>query len=386
MPFASANSSHTSTPRGKGKSKRKNPRRKAWTRGTDFMGTRVSRKALTLFTGQLATLLQSGLPLLKSLEVLTRQQKNPGFRRIIRKMADDVRAGNTVSHSLARYPKVFGNLYCNMVRAGEASGHLDLVLDRLARFMEKAQRLRGKLLSAMVYPIVVMALAFSILGFLMVFVVPRFQAIYANFLGGASLPPLTQAILNLSLLVKDHILIILILAFLLIMGIKLLGAVENARYAVDLMKVKLPIFGDLLKKSALSRFARTLGTLQGSAVPLLEALEITGAVVGNRVYQRELEITYARVRDGDPISKPLSQTRHFPEMVSSLIEVGEETGTVPEMLNRIADNYDQELDNSIAAMTSVLEPVMIVLLAVVVGVIVTALFLPLVGIFQNLTA
>ncbi|MBC9867586.1 MAG: type II secretion system F family protein [Opitutae bacterium] len=386
MPVASTRSPNPSTSRGKGKPGRKNPRRKPRSRRTGILNTRVRRKALTLFTGQLATLLRSGLPLLKSLEVLTRQQRNPGFRRIIRNLADDVRAGNTISNGLARYPKVFGNLYCNMVRAGEASGHLDLVLDRLARFMEKAQRLRGKLMAAMVYPIVVMTLAFSILGFLMVFVVPRFEAIYANFLGGASLPPLTQAILNLSLFVKDRILIILIVVFLLIAGIKLLGTVEKVRYAVDLMKVKLPIFGDLLKKSALSRFARTLGTLQGSAVPLLEALEITGAVVGNRVYQRELEITHARVRDGDPISKPLSQTHHFPEMVSSLIEVGEETGTVPDMLNRIADNYDQELDNSIAAMTSIMEPVMIVLLAVVVGVIVIALFLPLVGIFQNLAA
>ena len=386
MPVASTKSPNPSASRGKGKPGRKNPRRKARSRRTVIWNTRVRRKALTLFTGQLATLLHSGLPLLKSLEVLTRQQKNPGFRSIIRNLADDVRAGNTISNGLARYPKVFGNLYYNMVRAGEASGHLDLVLERLARFMEKAQRLRGKLMAAMVYPIVVMTLAFSILGFLMVFVVPRFEAIYANFLGGASLPPLTQAILGLSLFVKDRILIILIVVFLLIVGIKLLGAVEKVRYAVDLIKVKLPIFGDLLKKSALSRFARTLGTLQGSAVPLLEALEITGAVVGNRVYQRELEITYARVRDGDPISKPLSQTRHFPEMVSSLIEVGEETGTVPDMLNRIADNYDQELDNSIAAMTSIMEPVMIVLLAVVVGVIVIALFLPLVGIFQNLAA
>lgn len=386
MPFASTESPYPSTPRGKAKPSRKNPRRKARTRRKGYGSTRVRQKALTLFTGQLATLLQSGLPLLKSLEVLTRQQKNPGFRRIIRNLADDVRAGNPISNGLARYPKVFGNLYCNMVRAGEASGHLDLVLDRLARFMEKAQRLRGKLVAAMVYPIVVMTLAVSILGFLMVFVVPRFEAIYANFLGGASLPPLTQAILDMSLFAKDHILIILIVVLLILMAIKLLGTVEKVRFAIDSMKVKLPIFGDLIRKSALSRFARTLATLQGSAVPLLEALEITGAVVGNRVYQRELEITYARVRDGDPISRPLSQTRHFPDMVSSLIEVGEETGTVPDMLNRIADNYDQELDNSISAMTSVMEPVMIVLLAVVVGVIVIALFLPLVGIFQNLTA
>ena len=344
------------------------------------------RRLLTLFTGQLATLLQSGLPLLKSLEVLTRQQRNPGFRRIIRNLADDVRAGNTLSNGLARHPKVFNNLYCNMVRAGEASGNLHLVLDRLARFMDKAQRLRGKLLAAMVYPIVVMSLAVSILGFLMVFVVPRFQAIYANFLGGASLPPLTQAILQLSLFLKDRYLIILAVVFLFLLLFKLFGPLEKVRYALDLLKLKLPIFGDLLRKSALSRFASTLGTLQGSAVPLLEALEITSAVVGNRVYRRELQFTYARVRDGDPISKPLSQSKHFPHMVPSLIEVGEETGALPEMLNRIADNYDQELDNSISALTSILEPVMIVLLALVVGVIVIALFLPLVGIFQNLTA
>ena len=348
------------------------------------LSTRVSHRHLTLFTGQLATLLKSGLPLLKSLEVLTRQQKNPGFRRILQSLADQVRAGNTLSNGLAQYPKVFDNVYRNMVRAGEASGHLHPVLARLARFMEKGQRLRGKLLAAMAYPIVVMVLAVSILGFLMVFVVPRFQAIYANFLGGAALPPLTQTILRLSLFLKDHYLLILAAILLILLLIKLLNASEKFRYVVDLLKLKLPIFGDLLRKSALSRFASALATLQGSAVPLLEALEITSAVVGNRVYQRELQITYARVRDGDPISKPLSQSQHFPHMAISLIEVGEETGTLPDMLNQIADNYDQELDNSISALTSIMEPVMIVLLALVVGVIVIALFLPLVGIFQNL--
>ncbi|MCZ6671777.1 MAG: type II secretion system F family protein [Verrucomicrobia bacterium] len=351
-----------------------------------WLGSGVGRKSVTLFTRQLATLLHSGLPLLRSLELLERQQKKQAFRQVIQELAQKVRSGNPLSEGLALYPKVFNNLFYHMVRAGEASGHLDLVLDRLARFMEKAQKIQGKIMAAMMYPVVVMVLAVTILGFLMVYVVPRFQSIYENFLRGAALPALTQWVLNISLFVQSNILVLLLLGLAgLVIG-KALGGLDKGRYAFDFIKLRLPVFGELIRKNSLSRFARTLSTLLGSAVPLLEALEITSAVVGNRVFQRELQTTYIRVRDGDPISKPLSQTTQFPDMVCSLIEVGEETGKVPEMLHRIADNYDEELDNSISALTSVLEPIMIVFLAVVVGVIVIALFLPLIGIFQNLAA
>ena len=318
--------------------------------------------------------------------MLERQQKSAAFKQVIQELAQNVRSGNPLSDGLALYPKVFNDLYYHMVRAGEASGKIDLVLDRLAKFMEKAQKIQGKIVAAMMYPIVVMGLSLTILSFLLVFVVPRFQAIYENFLRGASLPALTQWVIDTSLIVQSNALAIILLVLLLLIGIKFLGEIQKGRFLIDRIKISIPVFGELIRKNCLSRFSRTLGTLLGSAVPLLEALEITSAVVGNRVFQRELQSAYTRVRDGDPISKPLSQAGQFPDMVCSLIEVGEETGKVPEMLHRISDNYEDELDNSISALTSVLEPIMIVILAFVVGGIVIALFLPLIGIFQNLAA
>jgi type IV pilus assembly protein PilC len=329
-------------------------------------------------------MLESGVALVRSLEILERQQKQTAFRQIIQELAQNVKAGNPLSDGLALYPKVFNDLYYHMVRAGEASGLVDHVLSRLATFMEKSQKTQGKIIAALMYPAVVMTLAFIILGALMVFVVPRFQSIYADFLRGASLPALTQVILDLSKFVQSNSLIILLLLLLGILGVKALGSLEKGRYFLDAMKLRLPVFGELVRINALTRFSRTLGTLLTNAVPLLEALEITSAVVGNKVFQRELQTTYLRVRDGDPISRPLSQARNFPDMLCGMIEVGEETGKVPEMLQRVADGYEDDLDNTISALTSSLEPIMIVFMAAIVGTIVIALFLPLIGIFQNL--
>ena len=318
--------------------------------------------------------------------MLERQQKQTTFRQIIHELAQNVRSGNPLSDGLALYPKVFKDLYRHMVRAGEASGKLDVVLDRLAKFMEKDQKVRGKIAAAMMYPIVVLILSFTILGVLLVFIVPKFQAIYEDFLRGASLPGLTQVVLDISRFIQSNVLVLLLVTLVTVVAIRGYGGLEQGRRFFDALKLKLPVFGDLIQKNALSRFSRTLGTLLRSAVPLLEALEITSAVVGNRVFQKGLEATYVRVRDGEPISQPLSQSKHFPDMVCSLIEVGEETGQVPEMLERIAENYEDELDNTVSALTSILEPVMIVIMAVIVGTIVIALFLPLIGIFQNLSA
>jgi type IV pilus assembly protein PilC len=311
-------------------------------------------------------MLESGVALVRSLEILERQQKQTAFRQIIQELAQNVKAGNPLSDGLALYPKVFNDLYYHMVRAGEASGLVDHVLSRLATFMEKSQKTQGKIIAALMYPAVVMTLAFIILGALMVFVVPRFQSIYADFLRGASLPALTQVILDLSKFVQSNSLIILLLLLLGILGVKALGSLEKGRYFLDAMKLRLPVFGELVRINALTRFSRTLGTLLTNAVPLLEALEITSAVVGNKV------------------SRPLSQARNFPDMLCGMIEVGEETGKVPEMLQRVADGYEDDLDNTISALTSSLEPIMIVFMAAIVGTIVIALFLPLIGIFQNL--
>ena len=329
-------------------------------------------------------MVRRGLSLLRSLELLERQQKPGVFKKVIGDLAQNVRSGNPLSQGLASHSKVFDELYFNMVRAGEASGQLDVVLDRLARFMEKREKVQAKILAAMLYPIVVLVLAATILGFLMVFVVPKFQLIYEDFLGGASLPPLTQVVLSVSLWVQSNVLVVLLLILVLFLGMKTAGRTQGMRYFIDATKLRLPVFGDLIRKNCLSRFSRTLGTLLGSAVPLLESLEISRAVVGNSVFQKELDLVYTRVRDGDPMSKPLNQTKQFPDILCSLIEVGEETGTVPEMLGQIADDYEEELDTRISGLTSILEPIMIVFLAVVVGFIVIALFLPLIGIFEQL--
>lgn len=349
-----------------------------------FLGSGVSKKSVTHFTRQLATMIRRGLSLLKSLELLERQQKPGRFKQVIGELTQNVRSGNPLSQGLAAHPKVFSELYLNMVRAGEVSGQLDAVLDRLARFMEKSHKVQSKIIAAMLYPIVVLVLAATILGFLMVFVVPKFQIIYEDFLGGASLPTLTRIVMNISLWVQGNSLTVLMLILLAFLGLKTLGNVERVQYVFDAFKLQVPIFGELIRKNCLSRFSRTLGTLLGSAVPLLEALEITKAVVGNRVFQKELTTIYARVMDGDPISRPLLQAKQFPDILCSLVEVGEETGTVPEMLNQVADDYEDELDTTISGLTSILEPFMIVFLAVVVGFIVIALFLPLVGIFEQL--
>ena len=329
-------------------------------------------------------MIRRGLSLLRSLELLERQQKAGVFKHVLGELAQNVRSGNPLSQGLAAHPKVFDELYFNMVRAGEASGQLDLVLDRLARFMEKREKVNAKILAALLYPIVVLLLAATILGFLMVFVVPKFQLIYEDFLGGASLPALTQFVLSISLWVQSNVVVLILVLLVLFPVLKTVGRMDGMRHLLDAMKLRLPVFGPLIRKNCLSRFSRTLGTLLGSAVPLLEALEITRAVVGNRIFQQELTVVYTRVRDGDPISKPLNQTKQFPDILCSLIEVGEETGTVPEMLSQVADDYEEELDTTISGLTSILEPIMIVILAVVVGFIVVALFLPLIGIFEQL--
>lgn len=349
-----------------------------------LIGSGVKKKSVTYFTRQLATMIRRGMSLLRSLELLERQEKPGVFKNIIGGLAQNVRSGNPLSLGLVNHPKVFNELYLNMVRAGEVSGQLDVVLERLARYMEKRQKTNAKILAAMLYPIVVLTLASTILGFLMVFVVPKFQLIYEDFLGDASLPALTQVVMGISLWVQSNVLVTLALILVFLLILKLIGKNKKVLFGLDAIKLWLPVFGDLIRKSCLTRFARTLGTLSGSAVPLLEALKITRDVVGNQVFQNELDTVYARVRDGDPISKPLSQARQFPDILCGLIEVGEETGTVPEMLNQIADDYEEELDTSISGLTSVLEPIMIVILAVVVGFIVIALFLPLVGIFEQL--
>ncbi len=349
------------------------------------IGRPVSLKGLTTYTRQLAILLEAGLPLLRSLEVLGRQEKKAAFKVIIEELADNIRSGNTYSDGLERHPKVFNRLYVNMVRAGEAGGVLDVVLARLSHFMEKAERIKGRVRAAMVYPIIVLIVAISILAGLLTFVVPKFQTIFDDMLRGASLPALTQAVMNMSDFVKNHFWLTLSILIFLVILMKLVRRTGPGAYVTDWTMIHLPPLGDLFRKALVSRFSRTFGTLLSSGVPILQALQITRDTIGNTIMMRAIDVVHDRVKEGEGIAGPLEGTKVFPAMVTSMIEVGEETGQLHDMLNRVADTYDEEVDNAVAGLTSIIEPIMIVLLAFVVGIIVVALFLPIVRIIQQLS-
>ncbi len=354
-------------------------------------GKVINEEGLTVFTRQLATLLQAGLPLLRSLEVMIRQEKNLRFKEVLTHIADNVRSGNNLSEGLAQHPKIFEPIYVNMIRAGEAGGVLDVVLLRLALFMEKNLKTKKKVKSAMVYPVVVVCVAVAIVALLLIFIVPRFQKIFSDMLPGgeSEMPGLTKMVIAFSnALTPDSfmqgiILVGVIIA--LIFGFRFAVKSGPGSALKDKLVLKLPKIGDLAQKAAVSRFTRTFGTLLSSGVPILQALQITRDIIGNRVLSDALDRVHDRVRDGEPLATPLEQQRVFPTMVTSMIDVGEETGELAEMLNRIADNYDEDVDNAVNSITSIIEPIMIVMLALIVGTIVIALFLPIVSIIQGLT-
>ncbi|WOO42841.1 type II secretion system F family protein [Rubellicoccus peritrichatus] len=353
--------------------------------GGFHIGKAINQEGLTIFTRQLATLLQAGLPLLRGLEVMIRQEKNPAFKTILTQIADNVRSGNNLSDGLAQHPKIFDRLFVNMVRAGEAGGVLDVVLSRLARFMEKALKTKKKVKSAMIYPSVVITVAVAIVVGLMIGVVPRFQQIFEEMLGGAQLPALTRWVIGFSDFIQNNIIVSIIIVVVLVVAFKFGINTTGGRMLWDRITLRMPKIGGLLQIAAISRFARTFGTLLSSGVPILQALQITKEIIGNSVIESALEKVHDRVRDGEPLAAPLEQQRVFPTMVTSMIDVGEETGELAEMLNRIADNYDEDVDNAVNSLTSIIEPIMIVVLALIVGVIVIALFLPIIGIIQQLS-
>jgi len=353
------------------------------------VGGRIKPKILMIFTRQLATLIDSGLPLLRGLTVLGKQEPNPVLKATITGLADSVQGGSTFSEGLAQHPKIFNKLYVNMVKAGELGGVLEVVLTRLAEYQEKAHKLKNKIVSAMVYPIIVMFIAVAILVFLMLFIVPKFKAMFAD-MDGAELPMISQIVFGMSefMLARSFILPNAVWIFLFFGAIgfffNLWGRTEGGRRVIDSMKLKAPIFGDIQLKSAVARFSRTLGTLVTSGVPILQALHITRDTAGNVVVSEAIDKVHEAVKEGESIVTPMQASGVFPAMVISMIDVGEETGQLPEMLLKIADVYDDEVDNSVTALTSILEPVMIVILALVVGSVVFALFLPLIKIIQTM--
>jgi len=349
-----------------------------------FQRKKVKSKILMIFTRQLATLIDSGLPLLRSLNVLAKQERDKVLKRTINKVADSVQSGSTFSDALALHPRIFNDLYVNMVKAGEVGGVLELVLNRLSEFQEKAAKIKNKVVAAMVYPGIVMTMAVGILGFLLVFIVPKFETIFHDLLGDKPLPPVTRFVIAASDFLKNHGLIVLGIVIAAITLYKFIGRTRGGRLVIDSFKLRMPLFGNLNRKTAISRFARTLGTLVTSGVPILQALNITRATAGNASIARAISQVHDSVKEGESIVQPLEASRVFPPMVVSMVDVGEETGKLPEMLLKIADVYDDEVDNAVAAITSMLEPIMIVFLALIVGTIVLALFTPLISIITGL--
>ena len=337
-----------------------------------------------IFTRQLATLIDAGLPLLRGLSVLGKQERDPVLKGTIFSLADAVQGGSTFSESLAQHPKIFNKLYVNMVKAGELGGVLELVLNRLAEFQEKAQKIKNKVVSAMAYPVIVLIIAMAIMVFLLVFIVPKFEEIFHDMLGGKPLPAITQFVIAASNMVKEHAFIILGVIAAIVVGYRLFVRTAGGRVFMDKVKLRMPLFGDLVRKGAISRFSRTLGTLVTSGVPILQALNITRETAGNAVIADAITKVHDSVKEGESIVQPLEASGAFPPMVISMIDVGEETGQLPEMLLKIAEVYDDEVDNAVAGLTSLLEPIMIVFLALVVGTIVIALFMPLISIIQGM--
>jgi len=347
------------------------------------LGGRVKSKVLTTFTRQLATLVDAGLPLLRGLRVLEKQEKNPTLKSVIGDLSLAIEGGSTFSEALAQHPKVFNRLFVNMVKAGELGGVLEVVLIRLAEFMEKAQKIKGKVIAAMFYPVAVLVVATGILILLMVKVVPQFKAVFENMIEGAQLPAFTRLVMNISDAVKNNILMTLGVLAAVVVVFMIFVRTKFGRHIWDMFKLKMPVIGPVVNKVAISRFTRTLGTLVSSGVPILQALTIVKETAGNVIVSNAVGAVHESVKEGETITAPLEASGVFPPMVVSMVDVGEQTGALPEMLLKIADTYDEEVDNAVAAMTSLLEPIMIIFLAVVVGSIVIAMFLPLIDLMNK---
>jgi type IV pilus assembly protein PilC len=355
-----------------------------------FKKKTIKSKTLMVFTRQLATLIDAGLPLLKGLGVLAKQEKDLVLRGAINSLADAVQGGSTFSEAMGQHPRIFERLYVSMVKAGEIGGVLELVLNRLAEFQEKAQKLKNKIKSAMTYPVVVLSIAVLITIFLLLTIVPKFEKIFEDMLGKEEkLPALTLGVQAVSRFLMNMFFPPTL--YYTIFGVLVIGSVwwtlgntEKGRDFLDRLKLRLPIFGDILLKGSIARFTRTLGTLVTSGVPILQALNITRETAGNQVLSDAIGKVHDSVKEGESIVSPLEASGVFPPMVISMVDVGEETGQLPEMLLKVAEVYDDEVDNTVESLTSLLEPIMIVALAVIVGTIVIALFLPLIKIIEKM--
>ena len=349
------------------------------------LGSGVKAKTLCVFTRQLATLVQAGLPLLRGLRVLQKQERSPALKRIIGQLGQSIEGGSTFSEALAQHPKVFNRLFVNMVKAGEMGGVLEVVLKRLSEFMEKAEKIKGKVIAAMFYPVAVMVVAVAIMAVLMVQVIPKFKEIFEGALGGGqNLPDFTRLVMTISDIIRFHFISTIVGVAVFFVVFNLLVRTRIGRRLFDKFKLIMPAIGPVVSKLAIARFTRTLGTLVSSGVPILQALTIVKETSGNVIIGNAVAAVHESVKEGETITAPLEASGIFPPMVVSMVDVGEQTGALPEMLMKIADNYEEEVDNAVSSMTSLLEPIMIVFLAVIVGSIVIAMFLPLIQLMSTI--
>ncbi len=361
-----------------GRQQRQGPRQK-----TTFSIGGVRAKQLTTFTRQLSTLQDAGLPILRSLRILEGQSKPGPLKNSLIGVIEDVESGNTLSEAMAKQPKAFDNLYVNMVKAGEAGGALEVILQRLAEFKEKAQSLKRKVQGAMIYPIAVITVAVCIVGFIMYYIIPKFKEIFEDF--DVELPEITQLLINTSDLVVSYWFMIPITPIAIFLFFKIIKKNKTGAYILDRVTLKIPIIGQIASKATTARTCRTLGTLISSGVPILEALSIARDTAGNEVFRRAFDHIHASIREGESMAVPLKETRIVDDMVVNMVDVGEETGALDNMLYKIADVYDEEVAVLVEGLISMLEPLMVVILGLIVGFIVIALFLPLVKLLNELS-
>ena len=360
--------------KGTGKDRKK---RKVFTMGG------CNNKQLVQFTRQFSTLQDAGLPVLRSLKILEGQMKPGVLKNALIDVVDDVESGSTLSEAFGKHPKCFDRLYVNMVKAGEAGGALEIILKRLAEFKEKAQSLARRIKGAMIYPIVVIGVAVLILSFIMIFIIPKFEKIFADF--QMKLPWLTEALIDTSRWFVKYWYIIPLIPLAIWLTFKLIRLNKTGAYILDRIKLMLPVSGGIVEKTVVARTTRTLGTLISSGVPILEALSIVRETAMNVVFERMYQRVYESIREGETIAQPLKESRLVDDMVVNMVDVGEETGDLDSMLNKIADVYDEEVDVLVEALISLLEPIMIVILGLIVGTIVIALFMPLLQLLEGLS-
>jgi type IV pilus assembly protein PilC len=348
----------------------------------NFLRGRVRVKDVVVFTRQFATMIDAGLPLVQCLEILGGQQEQKNFKKVILTVKSDVESGATFSDSLAKHPQAFDRLYTNLVAAGEVGGILDTILHRLAGHMEKAEGLKRKVKSAMVYPISVVVVAVGVVALMLLKVIPVFEKMFADF--GGTLPGPTQMVISASHMAQAYLPHAVLLLIGVVIGFRYFYATDRGRLWVDRAMLKAPVFGPVLRKVAVARFSRTLGTMLSSGVPILDALEIVARTAGNVVIERAILQTKASIAEGKTIAEPLGKSKVFPGMVVQMVSVGEQTGSMDTMLSKIADFYEEEVDAAVAAMTSLLEPALMVVLGGTIGALLIAMYLPIFKIAENI--